>query len=169
MVEKTIKLATGLYDNSTLMLTENDSLHIRIIGKTYPNASYYFKGKNGNREFNLKFQDNLIEINTKDLNIGELKAKVLLMIEDKIITEFKVENLIIQELDGQIKVLPQFEMYKKQFNTLIENQNLLIQGIRKNQLELAKKYEKIEEFAKEIEQLKKLVYVMCNIGGNENE
>lgn len=159
---KNIKLATGLYDKNVYVLADNDNLQIKIVGDKYTNADYYFKAKNGQKEFNLLFKDDLVEINSKDLVFGELKAKIVVMIKDKVVYEYRVENLIIQQLDNTIEVIPQFEEYKRQFEEQIAE-------ITRQQAILNEKYKILQEFEKEIEQLKKLVYVMCNIGGNEDE
>ena len=166
---KTIKLATGLYDDNIYILAENDNLQIKLKGNIYPNANYYFKANNGEKEFNLLFNDNTVEINPKDLVFGELKAKIVIMLDNKVINEYRVENLIIQKLDNKIKVIPQFEEFEKKFDKKLYDCYSNINKIKDNQVELEEKYKRIEEFANEIEQLKKLVYVMCNIGGNENE
>lgn len=163
MMKKIIQLSTGLYNNSILTLTENDVLKIEIQGKKYPNSTYYFKAKNNSKEFNLKFIDNSIEINQKTLECGELKSKIVVMIEDKIIKEYSVENLIIQKLNNEIKIIPQFEEYKKIFNSLIENQNILIKEVKETQQDLFEKYKKIDEFENKINELHKLVYALCNI------
>ena len=110
-----IHLATGLYDNKILTIADNEKLVLKLIGKTYPNLSYFLKARIGDKFLNIKFDNNLVEIERKDLVYGKFKAKVVAMANENIVKEFELEDLILVEIDSELKTIPEFEELKSKF------------------------------------------------------
>lgn len=130
-----IHLATGLYDNKVLTIADNEKLELKLIGRTYPNLTYFLKAKIGDKFLNLKFDNNLVEIERKDLVYGKFKAKVVAMANENIVKEFELEDLILAEIESELKTIPEFEKLKAEFE-IIKTEN--------------------EKMKSEIERLKKL-------------
>lgn len=148
---KEINIGTRLYDSKILTLTDNENLQIKLVGKTYPNVDYYFKARNGSKFFQIKFVDNFIEIDRKDLFYGILNAKIVAMQKDKILKEIEVEDLILQEVSKNIEVIPQIEQIKAEFQTIkAENEELK---------------RKVEEFTEMCKKTKELVIELNGITG----
>lgn len=133
---KEIYLSTGLYDNKILTLNDNENLQIKLIGKTYPNLTYYLKAQNGSILHKIKFVNNLCEIKRNQLNYGKFKAKIIIMANENIVKEIEVEDLILKDLETEFKVIPEVEMLKakitdmtikiKEMATLCENTKKLV-------------------------------------------
>ena len=117
---KTLNLTTGLYDDKIGVLADNENLHIKIVGRLYDNVTYYLKARNGEFLHELKFVDRFIEIPRKKLMYGLFKAKVVAFVGSKKIKEFDAEDLILEEVGGEIKVLPEIEQLKDEFNEVIK-------------------------------------------------
>lgn len=113
---KEIHLATGLYDNKILVLADNENLKIRIVGKTFPNLTYFFKAKNGSMCQTKKIVDNLVEFDRKDLVYGKFQAKVVVMANENIVKEYAIEDLVLKEEDSKLKVLPELEVLRAEFD-----------------------------------------------------
>lgn len=126
-MEKTLNLTTGLYDSNVGVLADNENLCIKIVGRVYDNVTYYLKAKNGAKLHELKFVDRFIEIPRKNLAYGLFKAKVVAFVENRKVKEFGVEDLILEEVGGEIKVLPEIEQLKSEFNELLQEMVLLKQ------------------------------------------
>ncbi len=124
---KTLNLTTGLYDNKVGVLADNEDLVIKIVGRLYDNVTYYLKARNGEFLHELKFVDRLVTIPRKALMYGLFKAKVVAFVGNKKIKEFNVEDLILEEIGGEIKVLPEIEQLKSEFNELLQEMVLLKQ------------------------------------------
>lgn len=117
---KEIYLATGLYDNKILTLADNENITFKIVGRTYPNLTYYFKAKNGGKFYNLKFVNNSVEFDRKNLVYGKFEAKVVAMANENIIREFGIEDLLLRELGTEIKCVPEMEELRSQVNKITE-------------------------------------------------
>ena len=115
---KEIYLATGLYDNKILTLNDRENLKFKLIGNTYPNLTYYFKAKNGSNLYELKFIDNMCEIERNKLTYGKLKGKIIAMANEVVVKAIEVEDLILQDLGVKIKVIPEVERLKAQINEM---------------------------------------------------
>ena len=122
---KEINLAKNKYDSNIGTLADNESLQIKINGKTYLNAQYYLKAQNGEHLFNLLFVDNIVEIPRQELTYGIFKAKVVVMVDNKVVREFEVENLLLKELEGEFKIIPEFEEVKCEFESVQEKCRVL--------------------------------------------
>lgn len=118
-----IHLATGLYDNKILTLTDNENLELKLIGRTYPNLTYYLKAIVGDRAYNLKFDNNLCVFERKNLVYGKFKAKVVAMANENIVREFELEDLILKEIETELKTIPEFEELKRKFEVIKSENN----------------------------------------------
>ena len=115
---KEIYLSTGLYGNKILTLNDNENLQIKLIGKTYPNLTYYLKAKNGVILHEIKFVDNLCEIKRNQLIYGKFKAKIIIMANENVVKEIEVEDLILKDLGTEFKVIPEVEILKAEINDM---------------------------------------------------
>ena len=113
-----IHLATGLYDNKILTLADNENLEFKLIGRTYPNLTYYLRAIIGGKCYNLKFNDNLCVFERKNLVYGKFKAKVVAMANENIVREFEIEDLLLKEIDTELKTIPEFEIVKSELEVV---------------------------------------------------
>jgi len=148
---KEINLTTRLYDCNTLTLTDNENLQIKLVGTLYKGLTYFFKARNGSKFFQIKFVDNFIEIDRKNLSYGILSAKIVGMSNERIIKEFIIEDLILQDVGGKMAVIPEVEILKEEIKTMKEEKEDLIK--------------KIEGLEKLCENTKKLVLELNEIQG----
>lgn len=146
-----VYLATGLYNNKNYTLADNENLTIKLVGNTYANATYYLKAKNGSNLFQIKFIDNLVSIDRKNLTYGKLSAKIIGMVNENIIREVNIEDLYLKEIDNKYKVIPEVKLVKEQFeNVKRENEDLKkkvieLEDLCKKTTELVLKLNQISE------------------------
>lgn len=120
-----IHISTGLYDSKVLSLVDNEKIQFKLVGRVFPNLTYYLKAKNGQYQHNLKFIDGIAEIDRNKLVYGKFKAKVIAMANENVVKEFELEDLLLKELDGEFKVIPELEQVKADFEKLkLENAEL---------------------------------------------
>lgn len=119
---KEINLATGLYDSAICTLNDKENLQIKISSNTYPNLSYYFKAKNGSIFHQIKFVDKVITIDRSRLSYGVLSGKIVAMSNGDVVKEFRIEDLILREIDKKIEIIPELESIKADFER-IKNEN----------------------------------------------
>ena len=118
-----IHLATGLYDNKILTLADNENLELKLIGRTYPNLTYYLMAKIGGKCHEIKFCDNSCVFERKNLVYGKFKAKVVAMANENIVKEFELEDLILKEIGTELKTIPEFEELKSKFEVIKSENN----------------------------------------------
>lgn len=122
---KEIYLATGLYDNKVLTLADNDNLQLKLKGMIQPNLTYFIKARNGGKFYNKRIIDGIINFDRKELVYGKFQAKIVALANENVVKEFDIEDLILKELDGKLKVIPELEEVKEEFETLrLENAEL---------------------------------------------
>lgn len=126
---KEVHLSTGLYDNKVLVLADNENLKIRVVGKTLPNLTYLFKAKNGTMSCTKKVIDNLVEFERKDLVYGKFQAKIIVMANENVVKEYELEDLILKEENSELKVIPEFEILKGEFNKVKSENEAMKQEI----------------------------------------
>ena len=122
---KEIHLATGLYDNKVLTLTDDENLQLKLVGKVYPNLTYYLKAKNGDILHTKKFVNGIAEIERKNLAYGKFKAKVIAMANENVLREFDIEDLLLKEIGCELKVVPELEEVKAEFEAIKVENNAL--------------------------------------------
>lgn len=115
---KEIYLATGLYDNKILTLADNENLQLKLKGMIQPNLTYYIKVRNGGKFYNKRIIDGIINFDRKELVYGKFQAKIVALANENVVKEFDIEDLILKELDGELKVIPELEEVKEEFETL---------------------------------------------------
>lgn len=122
---KEIYLATGLYDNKILTLADNENLQLKLKGMIQPNLTYYIKARNGGKFYNKRIIDGIINFDRKELVYGKFQAKIVALANENVVKEFDIEDLILKELDGKLKVLPELEEVKSEFAVVkAENEQL---------------------------------------------
>lgn len=120
-----IYLATGLYDNKVATLTDNEDLQIRLVGAVMSNLTYILKAKFNGKQHAIKFVNNLITIERKNLCYGKFQAKIVAVANENIVKEFNLEDLLLKEIDGELKVIPELEQVKSEFAEIkVENEQL---------------------------------------------
>ena len=63
-----------------------------------------------------KIIDNLVEFERKDLVYGKFQAKIIVMANENVVKEYELEDLILREENSELKVIPEFEILKGEFN-----------------------------------------------------
>ena len=156
MVNKVVKLSTGLFDNAELTFADNETLCIKVMGTMYSNLKYYFNYKNNGKTGNLLLVDNSITIMVKDLNFGILSAKIVAVGNNKVVHEYPLEDLVIQKLGNEKKVIPEFTELKEQVKAEM-------QAVIDKQTEIDNKFGLVEELKEQVKVLKQMVYALCDI------
>ncbi len=118
---KTIKLKStgiGRYDDvSPFIITDNKlSLHLELPAL---NGEFYFLASNNglNVKKLLAFDDNLV---LEGVTAGELLAEVRHYLKGELIKTYKVEPLILKEVDGKLSAEPEIIAVCREFNGLKE-------------------------------------------------
>ena len=110
-----INLTTRLWESKIFTLTDDENLQIEITSPTNPSLTYFIKARNGGKFHQKQFIDKVIEIDRKDLTYGILSAKIVAMSSGVIVKEFQLEDLILQEIGNCLKVVPEIELLKSDF------------------------------------------------------
>lgn len=122
---KEIYLATGLYDNKILTLADNENLQFKLKGIIQPNLTYYIKARNGGKFYNKRIDNGIINFARNELSYGKFQAKIVALANENVVKEFDLEDLILRELDGELKAVPEFEQVKSEFAVVkAENEQL---------------------------------------------
>ena len=126
---KEVYLSNGLYEKKVLVIDENEKLKIRVIGKKFRKLTYLFKAKNGTMSCTKKIIDNLVEFERKDLVYGKFQAKIIVMANENVVKEYELEDLILKEENSELKVIPEFEILKGEFNKVKSENEAMKQEI----------------------------------------
>lgn len=130
----------GKYNDNVYQLIDED-LTFKISYSNINGATIYFTADNGKETKNGVAIDNQFVIEKEFIKIGKLKIRIDIVVNSVIIKKYIVEDLIIKEIDGEIKSIPE-----------IENMRIEINDMR----------ERIIETNKNVETLTKLVSALYN-------
>lgn len=130
----------GKYNDNVYQLIDED-LTFKISYSNINGATIYFVADNGKESKKGVAVDNQFVIEKEFIKIGKLKIRIEIVVNSVIIKKYIVEDLIIKEIDGEIKSIPE-----------IENMRIEINDMR----------ERIIETNKNVETLTKLVSALYN-------
>lgn len=130
----------GKYNDNVYQLIDED-LTFKINYSNINGATIYFVADNGKESKKGVAVDNQFVIEKEFIKIGKLKIRIDIVVNSVIIKKYIVEDLIIKEIDGEIKSIPE-----------IENMRIEINDMR----------ERIIETNKNVETLTKLVSALYN-------
>lgn len=130
----------GKYNDNVSQLIDED-LTFKISYSNINGATIYFVADNGKESKKGVAVDNQFVIEKEFIKIGKLKIRIDIVVNSVIIKKYIVEDLIIKEIDGEIKSIPE-----------IENMRIEINDMR----------ERIIETNKNVETLTKLVSALYN-------
>ena len=131
----------GKYNDGNVYELIDEDLTIKINHKEIIGGQLFFIISNGKESKKGIINNNLFVIEKEFLKIGKLSIKINLTINGNIIRKYNCEDLIIKEIDGKIKCIPE-----------IENMRIEIKDMKK----------RIIETNKNVETLTKLVSALYN-------
>jgi len=105
---KTIKLKSngvGRYDDVSPFLVTDNKLEIKAELPNYNGEFYLVTENNGRTEKRLLPRDGTVTL--ESLTAGELNAVVKHYLKGALIREYKVEPLLLKEVDGNLSALPE--------------------------------------------------------------
>lgn len=114
-MKKQIKLFNnyGIWEEGKDVLKESENLVVVFDYEIPEKTSLFVTISNGMDTIQGSVKNSEIIINNSFLKAGNLKFKVDLLLKGQVIKEYKVEDLIVKEIDGEIKVIPQIEEMKQ--------------------------------------------------------
>lgn len=130
----------GKYNDNVYQLIDED-LTFKISYSNINGATIYFVADNGKESKKGVAVDNQFVLERQFIKIGKLKIRIDIVVNGNIIKKHIIEDLIIKEVDGEIKSIPE-----------IENMRIEINDMRK----------RIIETNKNVETLTKLVSALYN-------
>lgn len=130
----------GKYNDNVYQLIDED-LTFKINYSNINGATIYFVADNGKESKKGVAVDNQFVLERQFIKIGKLKIRIDIVVNGNIIKKHIIEDLIIKEIDGEIKSIPE-----------IENMRIEINDMR----------ERIIETNKNVETLTKLVSALYN-------
>lgn len=148
---KTIKLiynGLGRYDDASAFVMANNSIEIKTELPNV-NGEFFFIAENGGRTFK-KFLQRDKTITLDNLTAGELTAEVKHYVKGMLVKVYKIEPLILCEVDGNLTGTPEIAVLSKSIGKLEQT----IAEIKEN----AEKREK--ELESVIENLKTNLYAL---------
>lgn len=130
----------GKYNDNVYQLIDED-LTFKINYSNINGATIYFVADNGKESKKGVAVDNQFILERQFIKIGKLKIRIDIVVNGNIVKKHIIEDLIIKEIDGEIKSIPE-----------IENMRIEINDMR----------ERIIETNKNVETLTKLVSALYN-------
>lgn len=116
---KTIQLKTsgvGRYDDVSPFIVTDNTLHLQIGLPPY-NGEFYLV-----YELNGKVSKRLIprsgQLILEDLTAGELNAEVKHYLKGELIKTYRVEPLLLKEVEGMLSAIPEMEELRRQINSV---------------------------------------------------
>ena len=101
----------GRYDDVSPFIIADNALAVKIELPPY-NGEFYFVAENNGNKFKLTIPQNG-EIVLDGLSAGELNAEVKHYLKGELIKVYKVEPLLIKELDGSLSAMPEIEALRR--------------------------------------------------------
>lgn len=130
-------------ENSKLLLTKNEPLCYSIKGN-YNIDNLIMSVKNGNLTTEIKAKNNTFEIPKEFMFAGKLEMVLTLFEDCKIIKKWRIEPLIITELNEQFDGIPEIKMVENKITELEKTVQRLTQIIDKKE-KIKKLFAKVEK------------------------
>lgn len=114
-METTIKLYVGygIYEDKVILKDDSDLL-INVEYNLLRDTYLVYQATNGKEKRTYKIENNHFILPNKFLLPGKIEITIDLVCNKQIIKRFKIEDLIIKELDKQIECIPQIEDLEEQ-------------------------------------------------------
>lgn len=116
---KTIKLktnGTGRYDDVSPFIVTDNSLQVAAVLPPFNGEFYLVAENNGTVQKKLLTRDGAVTI--ENLSAGELNAEVKHYLKGELVKVYKVEPLILKEVDGTLSAMPEIEALHHDISSL---------------------------------------------------
>lgn len=107
----------GKYNDNVYQLIDED-LTFKISYSNINGATIYFIADNGKETKKGVAVDNQFVLERQFIKIGKLKIKIEIVVNGNIIKKHIIEDLIIKEIDGEIKSIPEIENMRIEINDM---------------------------------------------------
>lgn len=101
----------GRYDDVSPFIISDKALTVRIELPPY-NGEFYFLAENNGKKFKLTIPQSG-EVALGDIKAGEFNAEVKHYLKGELIKVYKVEPLLIKELDADLSAMPEIEELRR--------------------------------------------------------
>lgn len=121
-MNKTIKLFYnfGKYLENNKIINVGENIDFTIDYEKPPGSTLYYCASNGSIIRKGKIENNKFSIDADFIKLARLSLKIEVEFNGTIIKTFNIEDLIIQELNEQIKAIPQLEEIENKIKDLTE-------------------------------------------------
>lgn len=106
---------------TTYTKVDNDKIVVEIVTNFGCNTNLYAKLNNGVEEKSILINNKKFEIYNDFLNVGECLIKIVAMVGDKRIGEYKCTPLLITELDDDKMIVDKIQEFEIKLNKLLED------------------------------------------------
>lgn len=130
---RTVKLnnsGIGRYDDVSPFIIVNSEIQVNIELPSY-NGEFYLTAENNGRTFKQKLINGVTVIIDK-LTAGELKAVVKHYVKGELVKVYKIETLLIKELDTNLSVTPEITAINERTTNLSSRLESLTETISKS-------------------------------------
>jgi len=121
-MDKQIKLFYnyGKFIDGSKIISVGENIDFTLDYEKPPGSTLYYCVSNGSLTRKGKIENNKFSIDADFIKLGRLSLKIEIKFNGNIIKTFNVEDLIIQELNEQIKAIPQLEEMENKIKDLTE-------------------------------------------------
>lgn len=127
-MEKEIKLFYnyGNYIDGSKIISVGEDIEFNLDYERPPGSKLYFCASNGSIIRKGSIENNKFSLDADFIKLGRVSLKIEVEFLGNIVKSFTIEDLIVQELDEQIEVIPQLvemENKIKDLNEKVEDLN----------------------------------------------
>lgn len=123
-MEKKLKFFkdTGKFDDAICIYTDNEPLNIMLQVDTGRTVDYYVTIQNENgRKVNLKAKNKQFEVPKELLTYGSIDMTIVAKVGNETVKTMFCEKLIVKDVGGQKKVIPEIEALHLELKQTNEN------------------------------------------------
>lgn len=121
-MEKQIKLFYnyGKYIDGSKIISTEENIDFTLDYERPPGSKLYFCASNGSIIRKGNIENNKFTLDADFIKLGRLSLKIELEFLGNIVKSFIVEDLIVQELDEHIEIIPQLVEMENKIKELTE-------------------------------------------------
>ncbi len=121
-MEKQIKLYYnyGKYIDDSKIISIGEDIEFTLDYERPPGSKLFFCASNGDVIRKGNIENNKFILDAEFIKLGKISLKIEVEFLGNIVKSFSVEDLIVQELDEQIRVIPQLVEMENKIKDLIE-------------------------------------------------
>lgn len=124
----------GRYDDVSPFIIADNSLELKISLPNFTGEFYFISENNGNKVKRLIPVDGNLTVD--GLSAGELLASVKHYLKGELIKEYKIEPLILKEVDGKLSAEPEIIAVRREMQVMMKDKESLTDDLAEQRKEL---------------------------------